>query len=123
MKRQLKSLGHRSRAAFYSAMAIAATVTVPGMANAALPTMEAPTRGEGNGIMTTGQNYAFDMVGLIALVICACMFCGVAWHSYTVYSEVQTGKKTWGNFGLTVSVGAILLVICIWLLSKANGIL
>ena len=35
----------------------------------------------------------------------------------------HTGRKTWGQFGLTVAIGAVLLVIGIWLLTEATGIL
>ncbi len=39
------------------------------------------------------------------------------------YAEIHTGRKTWGQFGLTVAIGAVLLVIGIWLLTEATGIL
>ena len=91
--------------------------------NAALPQMEAPSRGEGTNIIQTMQNYAFDGAALIGLLISAACFCGVAYHAYGTFAEVQTGKKTWGQFGLTCTVGALLLVLSIWLLTKAAGIL
>ena len=40
-----------------------------------------------------------------------------------LYAEIHTGRATWGQFGLTVAVGAILLVVGIWLLTKATGVL
>ncbi|BBP76720.1 integrating conjugative element membrane protein [Pseudomonas sp. Ost2] len=91
--------------------------------SAALPEMEAPSRGEGNGIIQTLQNHGYDIVALIALAIAAAAFCGVAYHAYCCYSEVQNGKKTWGQFGLTCGVGALLLVIIIWLLTKGTEVL
>ena len=48
---------------------------------------------------------------------------GVCYHAYTRYSEIHTGRATWGQFGLTVAVGAILLVVGLWLLTKATGVL
>jgi integrating conjugative element membrane protein (TIGR03745 family) len=90
---------------------------------AALPTLEDPTRGEGNGILQTIQNYGYDIVMLVALLVIASMFIGVCYHAYTTYSEIHTGRKTWGQFGMTVAVGALLLVVGIWLLTKATGIL
>jgi integrating conjugative element membrane protein (TIGR03745 family) len=93
------------------------------MTHAGLPQMDAPSRGEGGNIIETIQNYAFDGTGLIALLISTVCFCGVAYHAYGTYAEVQTGKKTWGQFGLTCTVGAVLLVLSIWLLTKATGIL
>ena len=69
------------------------------------------------------QNYGYDIVPLIALLVVASMFVGVCYHAYTRYAEIHTGRATWGQFGLTVAVGAILLVVGIWLLTKATGVL
>lgn len=102
---------------------LTATTFVSPLAQAGLPQMEAPSRGEGGNIIETMQNYAFDGAGLVALLISVASFCGVAYHAYGSYAEVQTGKKTWGQFGLTCMVGAVLLVLSIWLLTKAGGIL
>ncbi|WP_418648312.1 TIGR03745 family integrating conjugative element membrane protein [Thauera butanivorans] len=88
-----------------------------------LPTLEDPSRGTGSGIMETLRNYGYDIVMLIALLVVASMFVGVCYHAYTRYAEIHTGRATWGQFGLTVAVGAILLVVGIWLLTEATGIL
>ncbi|TCL02186.1 TIGR03745 family integrating conjugative element membrane protein [Sodalis ligni] len=90
---------------------------------AGLPTMEDPSRGSGSGIMQTLQNYGYDIVMLVALLVVASMFVGVCYHAYTRYSEIHTGRATWGQFGLTVAVGAVLLVVGIWLLTTATGVL
>ena len=65
----------------------------------------------------------YDIVLLVALLVVASMFIGVCYHAYTRYAEIHTGRATWGQFGLTVAVGAILLVVGIWLLTKATGVL
>jgi integrating conjugative element membrane protein (TIGR03745 family) len=97
---------------------------IPLAANAAgLPAIQDPSRGAGNGIMTTLQNYGYDIVLLVALLVISAMFVGVCYHAYNSYSEIHTGRRTWGDFGLTVSVGAILLVVGIWLLTTATGVL
>lgn len=88
-----------------------------------LPTMEDPSRGAGKGIMETMQNYGYDIVMLVALLVVASMFIGVCYHAYTRYSEIHTGRSTWGQFGLSIAVGAVMLVVGIWLLTKATGIL
>jgi len=88
-----------------------------------LPTIENPTRGTGNGIMQMIRNYGYDFVMLVALLVIAAMFIGVCYHAYGTYAEIHTGKKTWGQFGLTVAVGAVLLVIGIWLLTQATNVL
>jgi len=98
-------------------------VATPSASWAALPTMEDPSRGAGTGIMQTIQNYGYDIVLLVALLVVASMFVGVSYHAYTRYSEIHTGRATWGQFGLSVAVGALLLVVGIWLLTKATGVL
>lgn len=99
-------------------------LALPGVALAqGLPTMENPSRGTGRGIIQTIQNYGYDMVMLVALLVVAAMFIGVCYHAYGTYAEIHTGRKTWGQFGLTVAVGAVLLVIGIWLLTQATEIL
>ncbi|WP_232831088.1 MULTISPECIES: TIGR03745 family integrating conjugative element membrane protein [Steroidobacteraceae] len=87
-----------------------------------LPTVEDPSR-PSDGILETIQNYSYDVVLLVALLVISTMFIGVCYHGYVSYSEIQTGRKTWGEFGLTVAVGAVLLVIAIWLLNAATDIL
>lgn len=108
---------HRSTLA-----AIAAALPVVSFAQG-LPTLEDPSRGAGSGIMETIRNYGYDIVLLVALLVVASMFIGVCYHAYGTYAEIHTGKKTWGQFGLTVAIGAVLLVIGIWLLTEATGIL
>lgn len=88
-----------------------------------LPQLENPSRGKGSGIMQTIRNYGYDIVLLIALLVVASMFIGVCYHAYGTYAEIHTGKKTWGQFGLSVAIGAALLVIGIWLLTEATGVL
>jgi integrating conjugative element membrane protein (TIGR03745 family) len=96
---------------------------LPPSVQAALPTLENPSRGVGTGILQTLQNYGYDIVMLIALLVVASMFVGVCYHAYTRYAEIHIGRSTWGQFGLTVAVGAMLLVVGIWLLTEAIGVL
>ncbi len=99
-------------------------IVLPGLSFAkGLPKLEEPSRGTGSGIIDTIKNYSYDFVMLIALVVIASMFIGVCYHAYGTYSEIHTGKKTWGQFGLTVTIGAVLLVVGIWLLTEATGVL
>jgi integrating conjugative element membrane protein (TIGR03745 family) len=88
-----------------------------------LPTLEDPSRGAGTGILDTLRNYGFDIVTLVALLVISAMFIGVCYHAYSSYSEIHTGRKTWVDFGLTVAVGTVLLVVGIWLLTTATEIL
>lgn len=95
----------------------------PVMAHADLPTMEGPSRGKGKGIVDTIKNYGYDIVILLALGICAVGFLSVANSCIATYAEVQTGKKQWKDLGAIAGVGAVLLVVIIWLLTKASEIL
>jgi integrating conjugative element membrane protein (TIGR03745 family) len=106
-----------------AAMGIWASAPSSVLAAGALPSMEDPTRGTGRGILQTLQNYGYDIVMLVALLVISAMFIGVSYHAYSTYSEIHTGRKTWAQFGLSVAVGAILLVIGIWLLTEATGVL
>ncbi|EDT2963652.1 TIGR03745 family integrating conjugative element membrane protein [Salmonella enterica subsp. enterica] len=88
-----------------------------------LPTMEDPSRGKGSGIVETLKNYGYDMVILMSLAICAVGFLVVANSCIATYSEIQNGKKQWKDLGAMAGVGAILLVITIWLLTQAGDVL
>lgn len=92
-------------------------------ARADLPKMEDPSRGKGSGIMATLKNYGYDIVILMSLGVCAVGFLAVANSCISTYSEIQNGKKQWKDLGAMAGVGAILLVIVIWLLTQAGEIL
>lgn len=103
---------------------LCATTTLSSLAAAAgLPEMEDPSRGTGSGIVDTLKNYAYDIVLLISLLVVVSMFIGICYHAYGRFAEIHAGRGKWGDFGLTVAVGAILLVIGIWLLTKATEVL
>lgn len=88
-----------------------------------LPKMEDPSRGQGDGIMETLQNYGYDIVILMTLGVCAVGFLVVANNCIATYSEIQGGRKQWKDLGAMAGVGAVLLVITIWLLNQASDIL
>lgn len=88
-----------------------------------LPMMEDPSRGQGQGIMETLQNYGFDIVVLLALAICAVGFLVVVNNCIATYSEIQSGRKQWKDLGSMAGVGSILLVVIIWLLNQASDVL
>lgn len=88
-----------------------------------LPTMQAPSRGEGTGIMQTIKNHAYDAVILAGLLLGVIGFLRVAASLISTYGEIQDGKKKWSDLGMSALVGAILLVVIIWLITEASKIL
>ncbi len=96
---------------------------VAGLAWADLPRMEDPSRGKGRSAIETIRNYAYDVVILLALGICAAAFLVVANSCIATYSEIHEGRKRWKDLGAVAGVGVMLLVIIIWLLTQATDIL
>ena len=98
-------------------------LALPQLSMAALPQSQPPTRGEGSNLMQTMQNYAFDGMSLMGLIVCAVIFTGVAWHAFGVYHEIQHGKKKWADLGATAAVGVAILGVAIFLITRATTIL
>lgn len=106
-----------------SLYAIPGAMGLPCIASAALPPAQPPSRGEGTNLIQTLQNFGFDTFMLVGLVILGVMFLGVAWHAFGVYHEIQDGKKKWRDLGATATVGAGIIGVGIFLVTKATGIL
>lgn len=121
---QLSSLLNflRSRAkALHAAAALA--VLFPIKTFAALPSEQAPTRGEGSTLTQTIQNYVYDAFMLIGLILCAGGLVLVARHALGVYHEIHNGKAKWADLGATSAVGAVLIGVTIYVVTQATGIL
>lgn len=102
------------------ALALAST---PMVANAALPGAQAPTRGEGTSFMQTFQNYMYDGFMLLGLALVGGAMIGVAHHAYGTYHEIHEGKKKWRDLGMTAAVGACLIAVAIYMVTKATSVL
>lgn len=112
---------HRLKSLVWSL--VLALTSAPMLVNAALPGAQAPTRGEGTNMMQTFQNYAYDGFMLLGLVLIGGAMIGVAHHAYGTYHEIHEGKKKWRDLGLTGVVGACLIGIAIYMVTKATTVL
>lgn len=90
---------------------------------AALPTPEAPSRGESGGILKMIQDYGYDVAVLAGLGLATIAFIVVAIVCIGKFHEVSVKKSTWSEFFTFVAIGAVILVIVIWLANKAAEIL
>ncbi|MDA3978085.1 TIGR03745 family integrating conjugative element membrane protein [Gallibacterium sp. AGMB14963] len=111
----------KSRAKQTGLVVMGALLSSPVFAD--LPKMEDPSRGAGKGIMETIKNYAYDGAILGGLLIAAFAFLRVASSCVSTYGEISSGKKNWGDLAMQALVGAVLLVVIIWLITKSADIL
>ncbi|AJJ23508.1 TIGR03745 family integrating conjugative element membrane protein [Yersinia enterocolitica] len=88
-----------------------------------LPAIERPSSGGGVGTYNTFKGYLRDGLILGGLVIAAIAFIVVANAAISCFHHVRQGKATWTEFGTFVIVGVMLLVVTIWLVTKASTIL
>ncbi|MBU9819893.1 TIGR03745 family integrating conjugative element membrane protein [Rahnella sp. BCC 1045] len=94
-----------------------------GNALADLPPVEQPVSGGGSGTYATVKGYLQDGLTLGGLVIAAIAFIVVANAAISCFHHVRQGKATWTEFGTFVVIGVILVVVVIWLVTKASDIL
>ncbi|OOF53752.1 integrating conjugative element membrane protein [Rodentibacter genomosp. 2] len=121
---KLKQYGKQAALAIpLSALQTGNALATGGGGGKGIPKMDAPSRGEGSGIMETIKNYGFDIATLIGLLVCCWVFFVVAGSAIETFREVRAGKKTWGEFGMICGVGVGLLVVIIWLITKATDML
>lgn len=111
-----------SRARIRGLAALATAGLVPQVMAQGLPTMEAPSRGEGSGLIETLQNYLYDFGALGGLILATVAFIIVAIASIATFNEARV-RGEWSKFGVVVVVGVVLIVAIIWLATKAAEIL
>ncbi|EAA4447555.1 TIGR03745 family integrating conjugative element membrane protein [Salmonella enterica subsp. enterica] len=102
---------------------LAVALTGISAARAALPTVEGPKSSTDSSFYGQISGYINDGIVLGGLVLAAVCMLAVGNAIIATFSEVRDGKATWGKFGMLVVVGIILIVIVIWLASKAATIM
>lgn len=105
------------------ALLAGSTLFYVGNALADLPPIEQPSTGGGSGTYATIKGYLRDGLTLGGLIIAAVAFIVVANAAISCFHHVRQGKATWTEFGTFVIIGVILLVVVIWLVTKASAIM
>lgn len=100
-------------------------VTVIPMAHAALPPVAPPSGGatkDGN-YLGMIKAYLFDGFAVAGLALVSVAFLVVAKNTFAAYSEVTDGNGTWRQVFVQAGVGALLLVIAIYMLTDSVDVL
>ena len=69
------------------------------------------------------QAYALQIVVLGGLVVAVAALFVVAKNMLSKYSEIANGRATWGELGMHAAAGVVLLVIVVFLMTQAAGVL
>ena len=69
------------------------------------------------------QAYALQIVVLGGLIVAVAALFIVAKNMLSKYSEIANGRATWGELGMHAAAGVVLLVIVVFLMTQAAGVL
>ena len=69
------------------------------------------------------QAYALQIVVLGGLIVAVAALFVVAKNMLSKYSEIANGRATWGELGMHAAAGVVLLVIVVFLMTQAAGVL
>jgi len=94
-----------------------------GQVMADLPAVENPTGGGGGGTYNTVMGY-IRMGGLgLGLLVCVAAFLAVAHAVITSFHDIRRGKGEWTQFLAYLVVGIGVILLAIYLATKASDIL
>ncbi|HHA1945027.1 TIGR03745 family integrating conjugative element membrane protein [Enterobacter hormaechei] len=101
------------------------TVALTGIsaARAGLPTVEGPKSSTDSSFYGQISGYVNDGIVLGGLILAAVAMLAVGNAIIATFSEVRDNKATWAKFGMLCVVGVILVVVVIWLASKAATVM
>ncbi|EDX3117064.1 TIGR03745 family integrating conjugative element membrane protein [Salmonella enterica subsp. enterica serovar Mississippi] len=102
---------------------MAVALTGVSAAQAALPTVEGPKSSTDSSFYGQISGYLNDGVVLGGLILAAVAMLAVGNAIIATFAEVRDNKATWAKFGMLCVVGVILIVVVIWLASKAATVL
>lgn len=92
-------------------------------AYAALPTAPAPSNNADEGNMLEWlKGLATDGITLMALLLSAAGFIWLSWIALSEINQARSGRKEWGEVGVTIIGGAIIYLFISYMLGQAVGI-
>lgn len=92
-------------------------------AYADLPVVEGPKSAKDQSFYSQIAGYLNDGIVLGGLILAAVSMLTVGNAIITTFAEVRDGRATWAKFGMLCVVGVLLIVVVVWLASKAATIL
>lgn len=113
-------LGYQIACAFCALSGVINSAVV----HAGLPVVAAPEGEAADGdFLQLLQNYAAEFAIFGGLVLSALAFFVVAKNVITTYNDVPSGRATMGGVAVHSGVGVLLLVVVVYLMNEAAGIL
>ncbi len=103
--------------------ATAAGLAAAAMGHAGLPEFEAPDGVDEGDYIGIFQAYAVQIASVAGLIVAAVVFFIVGKNMISKYSEIAAGRATWGDLGMHAAIGVVLLVIIVFLMNQASGVL
>ncbi len=103
--------------------ALAAALAAAALGHAGLPDFEPPDGVEEGDYIGIFQAYAVQIASVAGLIVAAVVFFIVGKNMIAKYSEIAAGRATWGDLGMHAAIGVVLLVIIVFLMNQASGIL
>lgn len=105
------------------ARVLSVSLTGVSTARAALPNVEGPKSSTDSSFYGQISGYLNDGIVLGGLILAAIAMLAVGNAIIATFAEVRDNKATWAKFGMLCVVGVILVVVVIWLASKAATVM
>lgn len=105
------------------ARVLSVSLTGVSTARAALPNVEGPKSSTDSSFYGQISGYLNDGIVLGGLILAAVAMLAVGNAIIATFAEVRDNKATWAKFGMLCVVGVILVVVVIWLASKAATVM
>jgi len=100
------------------------SVLATGTASAVLPTAVTPSTAPAAGDwLSYVEGYAKDGGTALGLILGMVGFIWVSWALIAKFNEARSGKAEWGEVGLLVVIGGVILVFMVYMLTQSASII